>query len=496
MRVRNKLILITLLLGLISTSMFTSYADDSKDRQSLPKKTLTKDIYKYDTGSRKYLTYINGGGYSQYSYLNTSGKYAFTPSSWMKASGLDVTMPTSSNGYTMQITNPYIKMSEDATILLNQAKRSEITSEQIKASLAKLGKTVSYINLEVPSKTSYKKILAKDIYKYDAGTGKYLTYINGKGYSQYLYLNASRKYAFTPSSWMKAAGLDVTMPSSANSYNMKISNPYIKKFNELVEEIQKYCNKKMEVIETSSLNIRSGPGTNYSILGSLKKGDIIDVQSISGGWAKFSFKGKIAYASDKYLRIVNSSKDKIFKYSEIPNQIKDKMSGNSLPQNVEIKFDDLSYIQITHYGFDKKSHVGEMVVRKEVAKEVVDIFKELYEKKYPIEKIRLIDEYNANDNISMKNNNSSAFCYRKIAGTNKLSNHGKGLAIDINPIQNPHVKETQVSPTEGREYTNRSNVRKGMIIKGDACYEAFTKRGWKWGGSWRNPDYQHFEKSI
>ena len=186
----------------------------------------------------------------------------------------------------------------------------------------------------------------------------------------------------------------------------------------------------------------------------------------------------------------------LFTYSSIPKHIRNKMLGNSLPQGVEIGFDDLSYLQLTYYGFDNKTHTGEMIVSNKVAKEVVDIFKELYQKKYPIEKIRLIDEYYANDSLSMKDNNSSAFCYRKIAGSNKLSNHGKGLAIDINPIQNPHVKGTEVSPVEGKEYINRKNIRKGMIIKGDEAYKAFTKRGWKWGGNWNNPDYQHFEKNI
>ena len=186
----------------------------------------------------------------------------------------------------------------------------------------------------------------------------------------------------------------------------------------------------------------------------------------------------------------------LFTYSAIPQRIKDKMLGKSLPQGVEIGFNDLSYLQLTYYGFDNKTHTGEMVVSTKVAKEVVDIFKELYEKRYPIEKMKLIDEYYASDNLSMKDNNSSAFCYRKIAGSNKLSNHAKGLAIDINPIQNPHVKGKIVSPVEGKEYTNRNKVRKGMIIKGDVCYEAFTKRGWTWGGNWNNPDYQHFEKTV
>lgn len=186
----------------------------------------------------------------------------------------------------------------------------------------------------------------------------------------------------------------------------------------------------------------------------------------------------------------------IFKYFDIPNEIKNKMIGKSMPQNANISFEELSYLKLTYYGFDNDAHVGEMIVNKKLAKEVVDIFKELYEKRYHIEKIKLIDEYDANDNLSMKDNNSSSFNYRTIAGTNKISNHAKGMAIDINPIQNPYVKDNIISPPEGEIYKDRKNIRKGMIIKNDVAYNAFTKRGWKWGGEWNNPDYQHFEKVI
>lgn len=187
-----------------------------------------------------------------------------------------------------------------------------------------------------------------------------------------------------------------------------------------------------------------------------------------------------------------------FSYSEIPKSIKIKMINKSMPENEPTSFDQLSYLKLTYYGFDKKYHLGEMIVNKKVAAEVVDIFRELYESKYPIEKMNLIDEYNANDDVSMKDNNSSSFCYRTIANTNVISNHGKGVAIDINPLYNPHINTStnKVSPETAYEYIDRDRQIKGMIIENDACYNAFIKRGWTWGGSWRNPDYQHFEKNI
>ena len=137
-----------------------------------------------------------------------------------------------------------------------------------------------------------------------------------------------------------------------------------------------------------------------------------------------------------------------------------------------------------------------MVVEKRLAEDVIEIFKELYDKKYPIEKVRLIDEYNADDNLSMNDNNSSAFCYRTIKGSNKISNHGKGMAIDINPFQNPHVIGETTNPVEAYMYSDRTIGHTGIIIEGDDCYNAFVERGWTWGGHWSNPDYQHFEKVL
>lgn len=206
------------------------------------KKTLTTDIYKYDAGTGKYLTYINGKGYSQYTYLNKSGNYAFTPSSWMKAAELTVTMPTSSNKYTMKVDNPYIIKYNDAKKLLDDINSGKVSQENIEKELNEIKNSKSIENQSthdnLKSRASIKKSLTNDIYKYDAGSGKHLTYINGKGYSQFVYLNKSGNYAFTPSSWMKAAGLDVTMPTSSNGFTMKITNPYISKYNNLVKDIE------------------------------------------------------------------------------------------------------------------------------------------------------------------------------------------------------------------------------------------------------------------
>lgn len=188
----------------------------------------------------------------------------------------------------------------------------------------------------------------------------------------------------------------------------------------------------------------------------------------------------------------------IFTKSEIPEHIKQKMLGNSMTEDATVSFDELSYLTISHVDYNGKTQQGEMIVNAKLADEVLDIFRDIYNAKFPIEKIKLIDEYGASDHKSMVDNNSSAFCYRTIAGTSKVSNHGLGVAIDINPFYNPHVLKSKgtVNPPEASKYADRTLNAKGMIKKNDAVYKAFTSRGWKWGGNWNNPDYQHFEKSI
>ena len=105
------------------------------------------------------------------------------------------------------------------------------------------------------------------------------------------------------------------------------------------------------------------------------------------------------------------------------------MLGKSIPNEYVRKVDinTLSYLQISYFGFDGKSHTGEMIVNSKLANDVLAIFKELYEIRYPIEKIKLIDEYNANDELSIEDNNTSCFCYRVVAGTHSLSNHAKRM---------------------------------------------------------------------
>lgn len=189
-----------------------------------------------------------------------------------------------------------------------------------------------------------------------------------------------------------------------------------------------------------------------------------------------------------------------FTYEKISPNIEKRIMGKSYRKNKNVKLSDLRYVQVLHYGFDGKVKEGELIVNKKIAKKTVKVFYALYQKKYRIERMRLIDDYGANDEKSMAANNTSAFNYRVISGTTKLSNHSYGMAIDINPRINPWVKGNKVSPANGKVYKQRKTSKcKGkykryMIHKNDTAYKIFKKYGFSWGGEWRNSkDYQHFE---
>jgi len=175
-----------------------------------------------------------------------------------------------------------------------------------------------------------------------------------------------------------------------------------------------------------------------------------------------------------------------------------RIYGRSFKENCTIPRDDLRYVRVLHVGFDGKTYVGELVVNKIIAEKTIDIFRELYDAAYPIERIRLIDDYDADDDRSMADNNASAFNFRYISYTTKLSNHAKGTAIDINPLYNPYVKMVDdwlsIQPIEGKDYVDRTKEFSYKIDHEDICYKVFSKYGFEWGGDWIDrKDYQHFE---
>ena len=193
-----------------------------------------------------------------------------------------------------------------------------------------------------------------------------------------------------------------------------------------------------------------------------------------------------------------NNKEQFF-ISEIPDDIFEKMQGKSYKADCTLPRENLRYIHVLHVGFDNQVHEGELVVNKDIADDVLEIFKELYESGYQIEKVRLVDEYNADDEASMSDNNSSAFNFRFISHTTKISKHGMGMAVDINTLYNPYVKtvdgELSIEPANAADYVDRSKDFSHKIDHDDLCYKLFTEHGFEWGGDWmHSKDYQHFEK--
>jgi hypothetical protein len=190
-----------------------------------------------------------------------------------------------------------------------------------------------------------------------------------------------------------------------------------------------------------------------------------------------------------------------FYYEEIKEDVLSRIKGKSYGEDCTVPLKDLRYVRVLYYGFDKETHIGELIVNTTIADDIIDIFTELYDAKYPIEQMVLVDEYDADDNISMAADNTSSFNYRLVPGSTHLSKHALGLAIDINPLYNPYVQynenDTVILPEEGITYADRTLDCPYYINKEDLCYQAFTKRGFTWGGSWDSePDYQHFQKTV
>ena len=188
-----------------------------------------------------------------------------------------------------------------------------------------------------------------------------------------------------------------------------------------------------------------------------------------------------------------------FSIDTISNEVFARMQGRSFPDNYTIKREDLRYLRVLHRNAEDSTLKGELVCNKLIAEDLLDIFQKLYKAHYPIERIRLIDDYNADDEASMSDNNSSCFCFRTVDGTKKLSNHARGLAVDINTLYNPYIRNRNgrqlISPEGGKPYANRSKKFKYKIEYGDLCHRLFLEHGFTWGGSWRTmKDYQHFEK--
>ena len=191
-----------------------------------------------------------------------------------------------------------------------------------------------------------------------------------------------------------------------------------------------------------------------------------------------------------------------FYYEPLSDSIKQRITGISYPETgCTVPYEDLNYVGLLYIDFNGEEQAGELICNKAIAQDMVEIFYELYRNDYRIERVRLVDEYDGDDTLSMLDNNTSCFNYRVVDDTTTLSKHAFGCAIDINPFYNPYIiynkngsGETYISPKGSEIYADRSQNFPYKIDENDLCYKLFTEHGFTWGGNWNSTkDYQHFQ---
>lgn len=250
------------------------------------------------------------------------------------------------------------------------------------------------------------------------------------------------------------------------------------------EDIEKETMENQEQNETAEGQITQ---SGLSGITDLEVGSIVDASQIS--WSNL----------DSYFQAYE-----IVEGDAVYNRIIEK----SYRENNDIGLADLRYLKVLHYNFDGNVQVGEVIVNAQLADDFISAFKSLYEERYEIQSMYLIDNYwtgdgATSDNASIEVNNTSAFCYRTATGSSKLSNHAYGCAIDINSQQNPYVTydgngNGTCYHENARQYLDRTSGLDHVITHEDTCYQIFTNLGFSWGGDWSNgvKDFQHFEKPL
>lgn len=168
-----------------------------------------------------------------------------------------------------------------------------------------------------------------------------------------------------------------------------------------------------------------------------------------------------------------------------------------LPKGSPVRFGDLRVLTLSHYGFDGKPHLGQMVCNKAVADDLLEIFERLFDLRYQIRSIRPVSDFGGSDTASMEADNTSCFNCRRVDGMSRWSSHAMGMAVDINPLENPWVRGSRVKPQSALQYADRTRDFPHKLTTEDPAVRLFRSKGFVWGGSWRSvKDWQHFEKPL
>jgi hypothetical protein len=175
----------------------------------------------------------------------------------------------------------------------------------------------------------------------------------------------------------------------------------------------------------------------------------------------------------------------------------DVLARSTWARGCPIDADDLAYVRLTFWGFDDQRHTGELLLNRSVAGDVVGVFRTLYEKRFPFEELRVTAPAELDAHPTGDGNNTESFVCRPATGSiTTFSQHAYGLAIDLDPFQNPYLKGDLVIPELASAYLDRGDVRAGMITPDGVVVRAFEAIGWTWGGTWSSlKDYQHFSQN-
>jgi len=153
----------------------------------------------------------------------------------------------------------------------------------------------------------------------------------------------------------------------------------------------------------------------------------------------------------------------------------------------------LSWVRLTFWGFDDARHTGELLVNRSAADDLISVFHSLYDARFPLEEMRIATKAEQTAPPTGDGNNTTAFNCRPVRGATSYSEHAYGLAVDVNPFQNPYLKGDLVLPELASAYRDRARHRPGMILPRGPVVRAFARIGWGWGGDWTSlKDLQHF----
>lgn len=173
-----------------------------------------------------------------------------------------------------------------------------------------------------------------------------------------------------------------------------------------------------------------------------------------------------------------------------------RMTGVSWRPSCPLGLDQLRLLHLSYWGFDNQAHSGELIVNASAVTALTRVFSMLYAARYPIRQMRVVDDFGGSDERSMTADNTSAFNCRVVPGSTSWSMHAYGLAVDINPFENPMMTGGQADPPMAAAWADRTRTSPAIIRHGDAVWQAFRSVGWFWGGDWTSPlDYQHFSSN-